>query len=65
MLTIYPVTRFLLEIIRDRRGSVFGTGLTISQNVSLLVLAAVAVMWLVILRPSKHLRRSVPVVTES
>ena len=50
MLTIYPVARFLLEIIRTDESAVFGTGLSISQNVSLLLLAAIAVLWYFVLK---------------
>jgi phosphatidylglycerol:prolipoprotein diacylglycerol transferase len=51
-LTVYPATRFVLEIIRNDESTVFGTGLTISQNGSLLLLAIAAVLWTVIyLRP--------------
>ena len=50
LLTIYPVTRFLLEIIRTDEADVFGTGMSISQNVSLLILAAVAAVWFFVLR---------------
>jgi phosphatidylglycerol:prolipoprotein diacylglycerol transferase len=50
MLTIYPVTRFLLEIIRTDESAIFGTGLSISQNVSLLVMLGVAALWFHILR---------------
>lgn len=50
MLSVYPVTRFLLEIIRNDEGSALHTGLTISQNVSLAVLAVAAVSWFYILR---------------
>jgi phosphatidylglycerol:prolipoprotein diacylglycerol transferase len=46
LLTIYPITRFLIERIRDDEGAVRGTGLTISQNVSLLCLAIAAAMWI-------------------
>ncbi len=45
LLTIHPVTRFLLEIIRTDEPPVFGTGLTISQNVSLVLLASGAGLW--------------------
>jgi phosphatidylglycerol:prolipoprotein diacylglycerol transferase len=44
-LLIYPIARFLEEIIRIDEFSVFGTGLSISQNVSLLVFAAGIVLW--------------------
>jgi phosphatidylglycerol:prolipoprotein diacylglycerol transferase len=50
MLSIYPVTRFLLEIIRVDESAVFRTGLSISQNVSLLMLAAVVPLWWYVLR---------------
>jgi phosphatidylglycerol---prolipoprotein diacylglyceryl transferase len=45
MLTIHPITRFLLETIRTDEPAVFGTGLSISQNLSVLLLAAAAVLW--------------------
>lgn len=45
LLTIHPITRFLLEIIRTDEPAVFGTGLTISQNVSLALLACGAGLW--------------------
>jgi phosphatidylglycerol---prolipoprotein diacylglyceryl transferase len=43
--TIYPITRFLMEIIRTDEGPVFGTTLSISQNISLLILAGVGIFW--------------------
>ena len=46
MLTIYPVSRFLLEMIRIDEVAVFGTGLSISQNISVAVLVAVIGLWL-------------------
>lgn len=45
MLTIHPITRFLLEIIRTDEPAVFGTGMSISQNVSILLLACAAGLW--------------------
>jgi phosphatidylglycerol:prolipoprotein diacylglycerol transferase len=54
LLTIHPITRFLLEIIRIDEPAVFGTGMTISQNVSLVLLACGAGLWWYLLRrPSK------------
>ncbi|MEM8866155.1 MAG: prolipoprotein diacylglyceryl transferase [Planctomycetota bacterium] len=50
LLTIYPVGRFLLEMIRTDESSFLGTGLSISQNVSLVLLAAVAAFWVFLLR---------------
>ena len=63
MLTIYPITRFLLEVIRTDEGAVAGTGLSISQNVSLLILLAIAVLWTYILKQPRG--RALPMKTES
>lgn len=46
LFTLYPVTRFLIEMIRDDEGAIAGTGLTISQNVSLALLALAGALWL-------------------
>ncbi len=48
--TLYPITRFILEIIRNDEPGRFGTPLTISQIISLLVLAAALVLWRHLLR---------------
>jgi phosphatidylglycerol:prolipoprotein diacylglycerol transferase len=45
MLTIHPVTRFLLEIIRTDEPAVFGTGMSISQNISVVLLACGIALW--------------------
>ena len=45
LLTIHPITRFLLEIIRTDEPAVFGTGLTISQNVSIGLLGCGLALW--------------------
>jgi phosphatidylglycerol:prolipoprotein diacylglycerol transferase len=45
LLTIHPITRFLLEVIRTDEPAVFGTGLSISQNISVLLLACAALLW--------------------
>ena len=45
LLTIYPISRFLLEIIRTDEPAVFGTGLSISQNISLILFVAVIGLW--------------------
>jgi phosphatidylglycerol:prolipoprotein diacylglycerol transferase len=45
LLTIYPISRFLLEIIRIDEPAVFGTGLSISQNISLAMFVAVIGLW--------------------
>ena len=40
MLILYPIGRFLMEVVRQDEAGQFGTGLTISQLVSLLMLVA-------------------------
>ncbi|TWT91138.1 Prolipoprotein diacylglyceryl transferase [Pseudobythopirellula maris] len=55
LLTIYPVSRYLLEVIRTDETAFMGTGLSISQNVSLLILAAAAALWVWLLsRPPQR-----------
>jgi phosphatidylglycerol:prolipoprotein diacylglycerol transferase len=49
-LTIYPVTRFLLEIIRTDEAAMFGTRFSISQIVSIILLVAVVGIWTIVLR---------------
>ncbi len=49
-LTIHPMMRFLLEVIRTDEASVFGTGLSISQNVSLLLILFACGLWVYIAR---------------
>ena len=55
LLSIYPITRFILEIIRTDESAVFGTGLSISQNVSLLLLLCAVGLWFYILRQPRGL----------
>jgi phosphatidylglycerol:prolipoprotein diacylglycerol transferase len=50
MITLHPVSRFLLEYIRVDESPVFGTGLSISQNLSLGLLAIAAALWVWLLR---------------
>ena len=50
MITLYPIARFFEEAIRIDEHAVFGTGLSISQNVSILLLVAAVAMWLWLLR---------------
>jgi phosphatidylglycerol:prolipoprotein diacylglycerol transferase len=45
LLTVHPITRFLLEIIRTDEPAVFGTGMSISQNISILLLAGGLALW--------------------
>jgi phosphatidylglycerol:prolipoprotein diacylglycerol transferase len=50
LLTIYPIVRVLLEAIRVDEPALWGTGLSISQNISLAVLAAVPLFWIYVWR---------------
>jgi len=45
MLTIYPISRFLLEEIRIDESPVFGTGLSISQNISIVIFLGAICLW--------------------
>lgn len=52
MITLHSISRFLQEVIRVDESSVFGTGLSISQNISILMfLAAVGLWWYLLGRP--------------
>ena len=54
LLTLYPVSRFLLELIRTDEPGRFGTPLTISQFVSLGIIAVAIGLWVYIYRrPAK------------
>jgi phosphatidylglycerol:prolipoprotein diacylglycerol transferase len=50
LLALYGVSRFLLEVIRADEGSFLHTGLTISQNVSIVLLAVAAVLGIYVVR---------------
>lgn len=50
LLTLYPVTRFLLELVRTDEPGRFGTALTISQWVSVGMLALAALGWVALQR---------------
>jgi len=58
LLTLYPITRFLLEMIRTDEPPQLGTGLTVSQLISLLILAGAAILWTYILSSPVARRRS-------
>jgi phosphatidylglycerol:prolipoprotein diacylglycerol transferase len=45
LVTLHPLSRFLLEMIRSDESGQFGTALTISQWLSLAILAAAAGLW--------------------
>ncbi len=54
MMTVYPVTRFLVESIRTDEAHIWGTPFTISQNISLGLLAVAIGLWIYIgRRPAK------------
>jgi len=66
MMSIYPVTRFLIEGLRSDEAAVVGTGMSIGQCVSLLLLLCAARLWHYILRQpkgtafSRHVSAKVP-----
>lgn len=45
LLALHPISRFLLEIIRTDEPAVFGTGMSISQNISILLFACGLALW--------------------
>jgi phosphatidylglycerol---prolipoprotein diacylglyceryl transferase len=53
MMSIYPVTRFLIEFLRSDEAGAFGTRLSIGQCVSLPLLVCAAALWFYILRQPK------------
>jgi phosphatidylglycerol:prolipoprotein diacylglycerol transferase len=50
LLTVHPLSRFFLEMIRSDEPGQFDTGLTISQWLSLLLLVAGVVLWIYVER---------------
>ena len=52
-LTLYPISRFILEMIRTDEADAFGTGLSISQNVSLILLLTAVCFWILLLIAGK------------
>jgi phosphatidylglycerol:prolipoprotein diacylglycerol transferase len=53
MMSIYPITRFLIEFLRSDEAAVLNTGLSIGQCVSLLLLVCAAVLWRYVLSQPK------------
>jgi phosphatidylglycerol---prolipoprotein diacylglyceryl transferase len=49
VLTIHPISRFLLEIIRVDEAAVFNTGLSISQNISIAIFVGGVALWIYLL----------------
>lgn len=57
LLTIYPISRFLMEMLRTDEPGVLGTSLSIGQIMSVLLLVVAAGLWIYLLRrpPGKAL----------
>lgn len=55
LITIYPVGRFLLEVIRQDEAAVWNTGMSISQNISVLLLAGAIGFWCYLARQPRKL----------
>jgi phosphatidylglycerol---prolipoprotein diacylglyceryl transferase len=53
LISVYPITRFLVESLRCDEAAVLGTGMSISQNVSILLLIGAAALWFYILCQAK------------
>ncbi len=54
MMTVYPVTRFLIEKIRTDEADICGTGMHISQNISVGLLVVAVCLWIYVFRrPAK------------
>jgi phosphatidylglycerol:prolipoprotein diacylglycerol transferase len=47
---LHPISRYLIEIIRNDESPIFGTGLTISQNISLGILFLGVALWIYVSR---------------
>jgi phosphatidylglycerol:prolipoprotein diacylglycerol transferase len=60
MLTLHPISRFLLEVIRIDEASMFGTGLSISQLISIAAFAGALVLWAYILRQPRQVLHPTP-----
>ena len=56
LMITYPITRFLVELLRNDEGAFFG-GLTISQNISVALFVAGLAYWGWLLRQPKGLYR--------
>ena len=54
MMSVYPISRFLMERIRTDEQNILGTGMHISQNISLGLLLVGAGLWVYILRQPKR-----------
>ncbi len=64
MMSIYPITRFLIEFLRSDEAAVLNTRLSIGQCVSLLLLVCAAVVWFYVLHQPKGTAFSRSLATE-
>jgi phosphatidylglycerol:prolipoprotein diacylglycerol transferase len=60
LLTLHPISRFLLEVVRIDEASMFGTGLSISQLISIAALAGAAILWYFVLRQPRRQSQGAP-----
>lgn len=58
ILTLYPLTRFIIEAIRTDEEPVLGTGLSIAQVVSLVLLLVAAGAWVYVWRRAPERKRA-------
>ena len=65
LISIYPITRFIIEGLRTDEAAVLSTGMSISQNVSLLLFACAAALWFYILRRPPQLAFSAKGVVDN
>jgi len=54
MLTLHPISRYLLEQIRIDEASMFGTDWSISQLISMAAIVGALVLWAYILRQPRQ-----------
>jgi phosphatidylglycerol---prolipoprotein diacylglyceryl transferase len=60
LLTIHPISRFMLEIIRTDEPAVWGTGLSISQNISILIFVVAVGLWIYVLNQPRRVAWPAP-----
>jgi phosphatidylglycerol:prolipoprotein diacylglycerol transferase len=66
-MTLHSISRFLIEVIRIDESAVFGTGLSISQNISIGVFIGGMVCWLIVVSrpPGLWTRKNGPAARHS
>jgi phosphatidylglycerol:prolipoprotein diacylglycerol transferase len=60
LISVYPITRFLIEILRSDEAPIRGTGMSISQNMSLLIILAAAGLWYYLSKQPKGIFQGKP-----